>query len=169
MHPTLLSAIERMYVEIRVNGVGSAQLVTDRTGYLEDFFRVYASTDTRANVLSFADVEDLYDVTYDKGKSFTVHLPDRDIVFYRKKKLYVANFSHLLNERQAFLTMYTKGQEARAKVAYDLVRRSGFPSMQEAIHLVQDGNMTHMPSITSDDIRRAFDIFGEPVGRGKMT
>jgi hypothetical protein len=31
--------------------------------------------------------------------------------------------------------------------------------------------MIHMPSITSDDIRRAFDIFGEPVGsvRGKMT
>jgi hypothetical protein len=51
MHPSLLSAIERMDVEIRVNGVGSAQLVTDRTGYLEDFFRVYASTDTRANVL----------------------------------------------------------------------------------------------------------------------
>jgi hypothetical protein len=121
MHPSLLSAIEQTEVEIRVNGVGGVQLVTDRTGYLEDFFRVYASTDTRANVLSFADVEDLYDVTYDKGKSFTVHLPDRDIVFYRKKKLYVADFSHLLNERKAFLATYTKGQEARAKAAYDLV------------------------------------------------
>jgi hypothetical protein len=99
MHPSLLSAIERADVEIPVNGVGGVQLVTDRTGYLEDFFRVYASTDTRANVLSFADVEGLYDVTYDKGKSFTVHLPDRDIVFYRKKKLYVADFSHLLSER----------------------------------------------------------------------
>jgi hypothetical protein len=66
----------------------------------------------------------MYDVTYEKGKSFTVHLPDRDIVFYRKKKLYVADFSDLLNDRQAFLTTYTKGQEARAKIAYDFVRRS---------------------------------------------
>jgi hypothetical protein len=171
MHPSLLRAIKRADSEIRVNGVGGVQLVTNRTGYLQDFFRVYTSTDTRANVLSFADVEDMYDVTYEKGKSFTVHLPDRDIVFYRKKKLYVADFSDLLNDRQAFLTTYTKGQEARAKIAYDFVRRSGYPSLQEAIHLVQDGNMTHMPGITSDDITRAFDIFGEPVGsvRGKMT
>jgi hypothetical protein len=113
----------------------------------------------------------MYNVTYKKGKSFTVHLPDRGIVFYRKKKLYVADFSDLLNDQQAFLATYTKGQEVCARIAYDFVHRSGYPSLQEAIHLVQDGNMTHMPGMTSDDINRAFDIFGEPVGsiRGKMT
>jgi hypothetical protein len=42
MHPSLLSAIKRADAEIRVNGVGGVQLVTDCTRYLQDFFRVYA-------------------------------------------------------------------------------------------------------------------------------
>ncbi len=61
--------------------------------YLPDFFRVYTSSDTKANVLSFADVEDLYKIMYEPQESFTVHLPDRDIVFHRRDKLYVIGFS----------------------------------------------------------------------------
>jgi hypothetical protein len=44
-------------------------------------------------VLSFADVEVMYDITYRPQESFTVCLPERDIVFYRRNKLYVADFS----------------------------------------------------------------------------
>jgi hypothetical protein len=67
-------------------------LYIDETGYLQDFFRVYSSTETKANVLSFADVEDMYTVLHKPQESFTAHLPDKDIVFKCRDKLYVANF-----------------------------------------------------------------------------
>jgi hypothetical protein len=84
-----------------------------QTGYLNEFFRVYASEDTKANVLSFADVEDLYDVTYVRGENFVVHLPSRDLEFVRHGKLYVADFANagLVHATRVI----TKGEEARAK------------------------------------------------------
>jgi hypothetical protein len=68
-----------------VNRVEGVQLIADSTGYLQDFFWVYASADTRANVLSFNDVEYLDKVMYEKGKGFTIYLPDRDLVFYKER------------------------------------------------------------------------------------
>jgi hypothetical protein len=43
-------------------------------------------------MLSFSDVEHLYEITYEPQHSFTVHLPARDIQFHQKNKLYVADF-----------------------------------------------------------------------------
>jgi hypothetical protein len=40
-----------------------------------------------------ADVEDLYPVTYVQGESITVHMLDREVVFHRRDKMYVADFS----------------------------------------------------------------------------
>jgi hypothetical protein len=41
----------------------------------------------------------------------------------------------------------------------------------EAVHLIQDGNFTHIPMITAEDAKRAYDLYGVPVGyvREKMT
>jgi hypothetical protein len=94
MRPDLLLAFEKTENGVRVNGVGGVQLYTDETGYLEDFFRVYSSGETKAIVLSFADVEDMYMITYQPQGSFTVHLPHRDIVYCRRNKLYMANFDY---------------------------------------------------------------------------
>ena len=67
--------------------------------------------------------------------------------------------------------MYTKAQETKAKQAYELLRTSGFPSIAEAIHLLQDGNIMNLPNITVEDLHRAYDIYGTPPEfvRGKMT
>jgi hypothetical protein len=93
MRPDLLSAFKEAKTEVKINGVGGVQLSTRETGYLPDFFRVCTSSNTKANILSFAKVEDLYEITYQPQESFTVHLPDRDIVFHRRDKLYVTGFS----------------------------------------------------------------------------
>lgn len=53
----------------------------DDTGYLPDFFEVYSSDQTKANVLCFADVEDKYKITYIQQEGFIVHMDDRDLVF----------------------------------------------------------------------------------------
>ncbi len=95
----------------------------DRTGYLDEFFRVYASEETRANLLSFAEVEELYNITYVPREAFIVHLPEQVLVFKRKGKLYVADFAE---HKPVYVTqVYTKAEEERAKRAYELVRNSG--------------------------------------------
>jgi hypothetical protein len=168
MRQELLRAFEHVETEIRVNGVGGVQVRTNETGYLQDFFRVYTSPDTKANVLSFADVEDMYPITYEPQESFTVHLPDRDIVFSRRDKLHIADFD--VERTVAVTRAYTKAEEARAKAAYEIIRNCGYPSQAEAIHLMQDGNFTHMPMVTAEDVKRAYELYGEPVGstRGKL-
>ncbi len=166
--PSLLCALVLAEKTVTVNGVGGLQLKVDCTGYLDDFFRVYASDETKANVLSFAEVEELYDITYVPREAFIVHLPEQDLEFRRKGKLYVADFAE---QKPVYVTqVYTKAEEERAKRAYELVQNSGYPSYQEAIHLVEDGNIAQLPEITAEDVRRAYDLYGNPPEyvRGKM-
>ncbi len=76
------------------------------------------------NVLSFAEVEDRFPITYIPRESFTVHSPDHDVMFARRGKMHVADWEEV---RSAFaITVYR---------AYDLLHTSGYPSMSEAIHL----------------------------------
>ena len=77
-------------------------------------------------------------------------MPEADIVFNRKAGMYVADWSQY---RDIFTTttntIYTKAQEERAQQAYKLLWLSGFPSIAEAIHLLQDGNtIVNLPNIT---------------------
>ncbi len=46
----------------------------------------------KVNVLSFAAVEDLYDIMYLRGEAFVVHMPGKDLVFKRRDKLYMAEW-----------------------------------------------------------------------------
>ena len=62
-------------------------------GDLDGFYECIADDNVRISILSQHDVEQLYKVTYLQGISMTVHMPDRDVVFKKKKKLYVADFS----------------------------------------------------------------------------
>ena len=42
--------------------------------------------------------------------------------------------------------IYTKAEEALTWQAYEFLRTGGFPSVGEAIHLLQDGNITGLLS-----------------------
>jgi hypothetical protein len=109
MKPGLLRAFKPAEKTVRVNGVGGLQLTVDRKGYLEDFFDVYTSEHMKANVLSFSEVEDTYDITYIPCQAFVVHLPERDIVFKRRGKLYIADFAR---DSQVHVTKaYTKAEK----------------------------------------------------------
>jgi hypothetical protein len=67
-----------------MNGVSK----TSQTGFLEGFFECQACDTCLTSILSLADVEDLYPVTYVQGESVTVHMDDRDVQFVRRVKLY---------------------------------------------------------------------------------
>ena len=111
----------------------------------------------KANILSFAQVEDQYKITYAPQESFTVHLPQGDMVFKCVDGMYVADwdeYKHIFST-----TVCTKAEEERARKTYDLARASDFPSINELIHLVEDGNAAGMPALTWKDILRAYDLF----------
>jgi hypothetical protein len=62
-----------------------------------------------------------------------------------------------------------QGGGGPCKAAYEIIRNCGYPSQAEAIHLIHDGNFTHMPMLTAEDIKRAYELYGEPVGCRKCT
>ncbi len=160
MHPDLLRNIMPAERSIKINGVGGHQFSVDESGYFDPFFQVFASEQTKANILSFAQVEDQYTITYKQKDCFIVHMPDRDIVFRRRDGMYVTDWTEY---KDVFTTVVcTKGEQERAKKAYDLVRASGFPSLGEVIHLVEDGNIVNMPALTRDDVLRAYKLYGTP-------
>jgi hypothetical protein len=150
IHPMLLKDVRPADKKIRVKGVGDIQLIVDKVGLLDGFFQVYVSENTKANVLSFAEVEDRYDISYVRGESFTVHMPSQDIVFERRNKLYVAEWCEERAEEvdgTANATMqenewlHTKEEVRRARAAYEFLRNTGYLSMSKAAHLISDGNV----------------------------
>ncbi len=60
-----------------------------------------------ANILSLAEVKDTYPVTYIPATSFTVHLPNHDIIFKRSGKHYIADWSDMYSA-YAMKSIYTK-------------------------------------------------------------
>jgi hypothetical protein len=177
VHPRLLREVMQADRPVTVKGIGGRQLVVEKTGYLDEFFRVYTSENAKPNVLSLAEVEDMYRVTYKPGQAFVVHLPGREVEFKRVGKLYVANLRTLLKHDAVYTTVrenediYTRAEVHKAKIAYEFLKCSGYPSPEEAVHLIQDGNVFGLPDLTRQDIIRAYDIYGIPVAyvRWKQT
>jgi hypothetical protein len=66
---------------------------------------------------------------------------------------------------------YTKREVEKGKEAFLFVKNAGFPSEEEAIHLIEDGNIVDVPNLTRSDVKRAFKIYGQHMEsvRGKMT
>jgi hypothetical protein len=159
---------------------------TERVGHLEGFFDCQAADDSPTNILSMARVEDLYPITYSQGESITVHMDDQDVVFQRRDGMYVADFSDWLVEDEDRVaemsnklclitieereSLYSRKQVRRALEAGEYLRTLGFPSLQDAINIVRDGNVRNIP-YGVDDVRRFFDIYGNqvPALRGKTS
>ena len=108
---------------------------------------------------------------------------DEDLIFYKKNKLYVADFTPWIKDgdlsqaRQplSLATIkseinLTKKEKCNAKEAMEFVRNAGYPSEKEAIHMVRDGNIRDIPHDVQG-VKDGFRHIGEPVEsvRGKLT
>ncbi len=150
-------------------------MTVSKKGRLPGFFDVYCHEGVKVNVLCFADVEDMYDVVYRPNVGFVVHLDGREIIFERRNKLYVTKADVLLAQVMVTVeekrTQFSSEQVKKAELAYGLMKNSGYPSPNELLKLVNDGNVTNMPSLRREDVLRAYKIFGPPAEyvRGKLT
>jgi len=174
VHPMLLKNVRPAPKKIVIKGVGGPQLIVDKVGDLEGFFEVNASEHMKANILSFADVEDMYKITYKRGATFVVHMTGRNVEFKRKEKLYVADWvvdSYACMTVQENALVYTKEELRRTKEVYELIRSSGYPSPNEAMHLLTNGNVRGMPALTVVDLQRAYKMYGlhPEYVRGQLT
>jgi hypothetical protein len=174
VHPMLLEDIRPSPRKIKVNGVGGKQLIVDKMGMLPGFFRVYTSEETKANVLCFSDVEDMYEISYEHRKAFVVHMGEKEIVFEWREKLYVADWcpvGTVAATVQENEMLYSREHVKRTKEAYDFLKNSGYPSLSEAVHLLNDGNVRGGPQLLRGDVERAYKIYGThpEYVRGKMT
>jgi len=67
--------------------------------------------------------------------------------------------------------VYTKEELRRAREVYELVKNSGYPSPNEALHLLTDGNIQGLPALAAADLERAFKVYGihPEYVRGQLT
>ena len=62
---------------VKTNGIGSMQILVNKTGYLRDLdIRVYTNRDVMCSIMSFAEIEDRYKVSYLPREGFIIHLDD---------------------------------------------------------------------------------------------
>lgn len=159
---------------------------TSRSGFLKGFFKCQACDTCPANILSMADVEDRYPVTYVQGESITMHMDDRDVQFLRRDKLYIADFSDWIVEDDDRVqevctgltlmtvlereSLYTRKEVRRALEAAEFLQSLGYPTEHEAIKLVCSGNIRNIP-YNVKDVRRFYVIYGAQVPglRGRTT
>jgi len=150
---------------------------TGKVGYLEGFFECQASEGCPANIISMSDVEDKYPMTWVPGESITVHMDEQDVIFTKRDKMWVADFSDWIVEEEelddmrmslSLLTvedkeaLYTRKEVKKALEAGEFLRSLGYPTQKEAMAIVRDGNVTNVP-YSAEDVKRFFDIYGPQV------
>jgi hypothetical protein len=133
-----------------------------------------------------ADVEDLYPVTYIQGESIIAHMEDRDVIFERRDKMYIANFlDWVVDDKDrvqelysglGLMTvakrkrMYTRKEVRKALEAGEFLQALGYPTEKEALNFVRDGNVMNIP-YSVDKVKHFYDIYGLQVAgiRGRTT
>jgi hypothetical protein len=113
-------------------------------------------------------------MTWVPGESITVHMDKQDVIFTKRDKMWVADFTDWIVEEEelhdmrtslSLLTvedkeaLYTRREVRKALEAGEFLHSLGYPTQKEAMAIVRDGNVTNVP-YSAEDVKRFFDIYG---------
>jgi hypothetical protein len=179
VHSMLCTEFRDIRTRSMLNIAGRTIEITQE-GYMAYFGWVWVSDDLPANLLSFAAVEDEYNIDRVPGESFTVHLPEgRELVFLRRGRFYVGDCSdwctveamdaYTVTVEQLEATL-SKKELAALREARKFVARAGYPSEKTAVDLLLSGNLMSDYGLTARDVRNVYRIPDNPHAvRGKTT
>ena len=135
--------------------------------------------DCITNLLSFKDIIGVFRVTYDSAidTSFTVHRSEYGLVdlHFRMHEsgLHILERPDGEVSGRVFLQtvegnrkLYTKAQCARADKAGELYELLTYPGPRDFVSIVKQGRIRDC-SVTADDVKRFFHIYGPHVMKGK--
>jgi hypothetical protein len=166
--PHLLTDVVTLPISewINLSGInkGEPTRITQK-GNLAGLCDVYASSEVNGNVLCFADMEDMYELSYNQCVSMVLHAGIGDITFDRVDKHYVCDFEHIVRQkRRAFATVsdkknqYTSAQVKRADKVHKLWIAFEMPGIREfKLMMAQMGGTD---GLVPEDVDRAADIYG---------
>ena len=166
VHPRFLINLRKC--KGKFSGLDGDAAETAMKGTLLGFFECLCSDSVRISILSQADVKDNFDVDF--GTSYTVRVGNKDIVFQRRNKLYIADFSDWVRdnykESEEILAgiavserehLYMRKERKRAIEAGEFIKNAGFPSQGEVIAMARDRNLKKFPH-NANNIKRHFEI-----------
>ena len=154
-----------------IKGIGGKIVCNQKADVdlLGEKISVNFNKDLPVNLLSFAEIEDKYEITYIRKKGFIIHLENgKKIYFKRKGKLYVCDWNEIKNESEILVSvhemekLYAKRDVDKAREARDQMRTLGYPSKSDMIQLINSGGMLNS-RCTAEDVERAIKIYGTDV------
>lgn len=147
--------------------------------------QVYYHPDIPVNILALGDIEEVADVVYDQGKSFTATFHDGfgEMIFKKRRdKTYMCEYlvKTVMSTTVADPDMnapmsarektYTKAEVQRARGVRDLKRNLAGVSNKDLIEFITNGVSLNCP-FTPADVHRAEAIYGPDIAclKGTMT
>ncbi len=81
-------------------------------------------------------------------------------MFKKKGKRHVLDFADMEEANIAASQAYMKAEIEWAMQVQELMCTSGYPLYQELMCMIQDRNLTSLPTLTAKDIQRAYNLLG---------
>ena len=171
----LLSNLHGCY-PVPITGVGGHVVMANQAGSFGNISDVLLCETLGANILSFALIRDLHQVSYnDDRDEISVKLDGSQIVFARKGNHYeldvAADRTFLMGVRSVaeLEAEYTKKEVQRFRRVGEVVAKLGYPSPQRLLAAVRYGSVCNL-DVTSEDVHGYLRVYGNiPFLKGKMT
>lgn len=146
-----------------VSGVGGAIMAT-QAGFFGPF-KVLLHDEAPANVLSYAMVEEKYNIEVVDG-TFIVTSPDGiEMRFVRENRMHIfhppTSFT-LVSTVEENENHYSRRELIAAKEARQLIQRLGYPDPESVIEVLKRGGMSDV-RVSVEDVKRAYRIYGADV------
>ena len=169
-NPELLINIREAGSSMRVN-CNAGSRVTSRVGELQGYGNVWYDPSGIANILSFKNVCEKYDVTYDpQRRAFVVTKPNGKVFVFKQS---ASGLHYLDTKADSGVTLvntvadnwskYTNDDYLRAMQARELQVKIGRPSLKDFLKIIAENQLPNCP-VTKEDVMAAEHIFGPEVG-----